>query len=93
MALMLITEAPLVLWGILDTKDNLWLGIANEGPKVFSNKLLADISARMADVQLGTYAGRHRAVQYFGHGAKYDEKRSIRTPNEAFELLEEGKVL
>jgi hypothetical protein len=45
--------------GLLDTKDNLWLGVGpNGGVKTFDDEKIAQIAARMADVQLGWSTGR-----------------------------------
>jgi len=39
------------LWGVYDTKDNVWLG-GEKGPKVFVNKALARIAAQVYAMQI-----------------------------------------
>lgn len=44
-------------WGILDTRDNLWLGDDN-GPRMFDNEMLARCAAQIWEDQvLGTDLG------------------------------------
>jgi hypothetical protein len=80
------------LWGLLDTKDNLWLGDGS-APKLFDDESLAQAAARIIDVRLGWPAGRTRATKYDKHGKKRDEIKPHMSGLAALQRLEEGKVL
>lgn len=79
-------------WGLLDTKDKVWIG-DNKGPITYNDKDVARIAARIIDVQLKQPAGRTRAVIFYKATRKLDEKKVYMTPLQALEHLESGRVL
>lgn len=61
------------LWGLLDTQDNVWMG-NDEGPKTYTEYLLARVGAQMVDVQLGQEPGRTWAMPYKGGATRLRDR-------------------
>ena len=82
-------------WGLLDTKENLWLGEGpTGGPKTYDNEDMAIIAARMTDVQLGWASGRTKAKRYDGSATKIRDNVPVKMPaRTALEKLESGRTL
>ena len=81
------------MWGLLDTKENCWMGNL-EGPLLYDDEELAQVAARVVDVQLKQPAGRTRARVYDQSATHLkDEKKVLRSPEEAIERLESGLEL
>lgn len=80
-------------WGVLDTKDNLWIG-DEKGPDLFSTEVLAKISAQVMGVMAGYEPGRLRERAYPEGPVRLkdsvDTKMDART---ALRRIEEGGAL
>ena len=80
-------------WGLWDTQDKCWLGDDN-GPKRQPTRELAQISAAVANVQLGWPAGRARARRLLGPAEIFRDKLDVKMgPLEAVERLEDGRSM
>lgn len=80
-------------FGLLDTHDNVWMG-DNKGPKLFDDEELAQVAARIVDVQLRQIAGRTKAMPYIEEAnIKRDKVPVLLSPEEALKRLEEGLTL
>lgn len=64
---------PMGTWGILDTKDNTWMGNEN-GPLLYDEEILAKLAARVLETRLRWFAGRIRAKVYPGGPKQLKDK-------------------
>ena len=77
-------------WGVLDTKDNLWMGDTT-GPKLFDDELIARVAAQLVDVRLRQQPGRTRARAYMEPATRMvDEKTPCMTTLEALKAVIRG---
>lgn len=81
------------MYGLHDTKDNCWMG-DNRGPFLYKKEELAQIAARIVDVQLKQVAGRTKSTLYTEDVlVKKDDKEVLIGAEEAIEKLECGAVI
>ena len=52
-----------MMWGLYDTKDNVWMG-DDEGPRLFSDSLVAQVAAQILDTRLRQEPGRTRPKEF-----------------------------
>ncbi len=76
-------------WGMYDTKENNWIG-NNFGPLVYGPRVVADMAAQIADVQLKQPLGRTRSKWYEADRTikKVHEQRVAFSPEEAIRRVE-----
>lgn len=82
------------MWGLLDTKDNTWLG-DDEGPVLHTEEWVMKVAAQVADVRLGQEPGRTRAT-IFPEAQNLRLKETVETRMDNLEALtgiEEGRFL
>lgn len=85
-------EPPPAPYGLLDTKDNVWLG-HDGGPQVYEDYGLARIAARVPEKRLGYDPGRVQAKSYDPAPKKLrDEVTPKITAEEALKRLEAGEL-
>jgi hypothetical protein len=66
----------------------------SEGPILHDDKSLADVAARVIDVQLRQVAGRTRARPYTEEAnVLKDEKETLMSPEDAIIRLERGSTI
>ncbi len=76
--------------GLYDGEDKCWIG-TTEAPLRYNDEELAQIAARMYDVQVGNYSGRTRATEFDpGVNKKKDEVKPKMSAEEALRRIEEG---
>ena len=76
-------------WGILDTKDNLWLG-DDTGPKLFDDLMLARCAAQLWEAQVleTDLGGRYQAREFTGAGKIRGEVEAKFSAHEALKNIE-----
>lgn len=79
-------------YGLFDTVDQCWLG-DDKGPKTFTDKKLAQVSAQMTCVQLGWRQDRVKPMPYDGGADKLKDELGLKlTPAEALKAIEDGRL-
>ena len=80
------------VWGLLDTQDNVWMG-DDDGPKTYTDYMIARVAAQMVDVQLGQHPGRTKAKEYVGGATRLrDEVKTKMGSAEALQKMEDGLI-
>lgn len=80
-------------WGLLDTAENVWMG-NNDGPRIFTDYMLARLAAQMVDVQLGQEPGRTRASEFAAANLRLRGTVPVKmSAKEALRGMESGEYL
>jgi hypothetical protein len=74
-------------WGILDTKDGLWLG-DDSGPRLFDNYLMARIAAQLWEHQVtGTDQGARFVAKEISDDGNWNKRDELEVKHDALKSL------